>query len=255
MADTTFPCYTDPLLAQILAQQAAMREEIAAADADIRRDIQSTSADARREAAHESGTIRREVAEDALKGVDATKTASWAVSDRVGTEADRVVAQDTAYFIAAQSQNFSNATALAALKASTDAQSAKTQADVAAASATAVAASTLAGEKNATATALATAQTQALIVADGAATRALINSINADTLNRMLIERNAALIEAREDAKCCHTNLSQSQVNAQQAQVMSALNAFQSQLQDTKQSVNNFGTYLGTQTANPVNVR
>lgn len=240
---------------QLLAQQAALRQEVAAIDADIRRDVQSTSADGRREAATDAGAIRRDVAFEGGKGVDTTKTASWNVADRVGTEADRVVAQDTAYFIAAQSQNFSNATALAALKASTDAQSAKTQADVAAASATAVAASTLAGEKNATATALAAAQTQQLIMNDGAATRALINALNADELNRKLIERNAALIEAREGERCCHNQLNATLANAQNNQVLSAINAFQSQLNETRQSVNNFGTYLGTQTSSPVNVR
>lgn len=261
----------------VAAAEGNVRRDVKETESQVRRDVVGTSGDARREVAVGVGEIRRDVAADTSLTIDSVNKAGWANSDRTGTEADRVVAQDTAYFIAAQSQNFSNATALAALKASTDASFAKTQADIALASAQAVAASSLAGEKNAAATALAaatsaaaaqlaaaqlgtanalaSANTNQLIVADGSATRALMNALNADELNRKLIERNALIVEERSRAHCCHGQLSATLANAQQNQVLSAINALNSQIQDTKQSVNNFGTYLGTQTANPVNVR
>ena len=131
--------------------------------------------------------IRREQALEANGVVDAVKTSAWANSDRTGSEADRVVAQDTAYFIAAQAQNFSNATALAALKASTDASFAQTLAAIALSSAQTTAAASLAGEKTASAAALGQALIGQQIVQDGNATRALINSQTVDELRQELL--------------------------------------------------------------------
>jgi hypothetical protein len=97
------------------------------------------------------------------------------ITDVVKTESNRVTGQDTAYFIAGQQINFQNATALAALTAGTNAQFAATQSAI-----------QLAAQSNATATALAAAQTQALVSADGATTRALINSQKIDDLRAAL---------------------------------------------------------------------
>lgn len=197
--------------------------------------------DIRRESSEGISRLRRDNAKDHSDLNDGVKTSAWAVSDRVGTEADRVVGQSTAYFIASQSQNFSNATALAALKASTDAAHAKTQADIALAAATAAAASVLAGEKVASAAALGQALIGQQIIADGNATRELVNRLKGDQLNRELIERNAFLVEERGNGRFWHGRADV----AQFAAVTSQLNALGSQLQETRQGMVNFGSMTG----------
>jgi hypothetical protein len=220
--------------------------------ADNRQEQEAIGSDIRREQEQIGSTIRRETAKEASDVIDSVKTSAWANSDRTGTEADRVVAQDTAYFIAGQQYSFSNATALAALKASTDAQFAATQAAIALAAQQTAAAATLAGAKAESATALGQALIGQQLVADGNSTRALVNSLKMEQLNRELIERNSALVEARGDARCWQNQHS----NSQFAAVSSQLQAFQSQLAETRQGVVNLGTMTGTtQTASPVNVR
>jgi len=179
--------------------------------------------------------IRRENVVESKDVVDAVKTAGWANSDRTGTEADRVVAQDTAYFIAGQSQNFSNATALAALKASTDAQFAQTLAAIQLAAYQTSAAATLAGEKNASAIALGQAMLGKDVVADGASTRALINELKMADLNRQLQERHTTIVEANE----------RSYGMSQFASVNQQLQALHSQFQAATQGTVNFGTMSG----------
>ena len=85
---------------------------------------------------------------------------------------DRTSANDTAYFIAGQNINFQNATALAALKSSTDANFNQTLAAIQLAAANTTAAATLAGEKTASAAALGQALIGQQIVQDGNTTRA-----------------------------------------------------------------------------------
>lgn len=230
--------------------------------ADIRREIAKAESDTRRDVAQEIGTTRREIAEgqgtiryDAAMGNaginDSVKSSAWAVSDRVGTEADRVVAQDTAYFIAAQGQNFSTATALAALKATQDAAFVRTQADIQMAALQAVSAATLSGEKAVAASALGNALLGQQIISDGNTTRMLINDLKNDQLNRELIERNAFLVESRGDARFWRAGAENAQLNA----VTTQLNAFGSQLQETRQGMVNFGSMTGvgqTSTANSV---
>jgi hypothetical protein len=144
-------------------------------------------ADIRREAEQIGANIRRENASEAGSVVDAVKTAGWANSDRTGSEADRVVAQDTAYFIASQAQSFANATALAALKAGTDMQFANTLAAINSAALTGQAATALEGAKTAAAAALGQALIGQQIVADGNQTRALMNSTTVDELRQELL--------------------------------------------------------------------
>jgi hypothetical protein len=191
--------------------------------------------------------------------VDAVKTAGWANSDRTGTEADRVVAQDTAYFIAGQSQNFSNATALAALKASTDASFLKTQSDIqlagmqtaaaaTLAGATASAAAALEGAKAAAAAALGQAQIGYAITADGNATRALINTLKMEELNRVLSERQAEIIEHRGDSRYYRDGMTNLQANSLSSQI----NALHSQFQQATQKTVNFGT-MGANTNSAAN--
>jgi hypothetical protein len=117
-------------------------------------------ADIRREVGQDSGDIRREQAKEASD----TRT-------EVVSNVDRALAQDTAYFIAGQSQSFSNATALAALTATTNSNFNQT-----------LAAIQLAASQASAATQLGQAMIGQQIVADGNATRALINAQTIDEL-------------------------------------------------------------------------
>jgi len=211
-------------------------------------DLVRDHADIRREQESIGSNIRREAAKEASDLQDTVKTAGWANSDRTGTEADRVVAQDTAYFIAAQSQNFSNATALAALKAGTDMQFANTLAAVNATAAAGQAATALEGAKTAAASALGQAQIGYAIVADGNTTRALINTLKMEELNRTLSERQAEIIEHRGDSRHYRDGMS----NLQTAALSSQINALHSQFQAATQKTVNFGT-MGANTNSAAN--
>jgi hypothetical protein len=186
--------------------------------------------------------VRRENAKEASDSRTASARQAFDVNDRVGSEADRVVAQDTAYFIAGQSQNFSNATALAALKAGTDMQFANTLAAINQAATSGQAATALEGAKTAAASALGQALIGSTIVADGNATRALINTLKMEELNRVLAERNAEIIEHRGDSRHYRDNYANSQTNALSSQI----NALHSQFQAATQGTVNFGTMSGS---------
>jgi hypothetical protein len=83
-------------------------------------------------------------------------------------------------------------------------------------------------------------------------TRALINSLKEADLNRMLVERNAELVEAVADRRHWRYHADQGQWQA----LSSQLQAFQSQLQETRQGMVNFGTMAGVgQSSTSNNVR
>ena len=75
------------------------------------------------------------------------------------------------------------------------------------------------------------------IDADGEKTRALINDLKTQDLNRMLIERNAEVVEGRHWRH--HAD------QAQWASLQSQIQAFGSQLGQAQASMVNFGTQLG----------
>lgn len=196
--------------------------------------------------------IRQEIADEGRTTVDAVKTAAWHNSDRTGTEADRVVNQSTQHFIASQQYAFDNSRDVAALKAATDLQFANTMGEIKTQGALGQAAAALEAAKVAAAVALGQAMLGQQIVADGNATRALINDRQVEALNRELIERNAVLVSERDRGRYWEGQYG----NNQFAQVNSALNAFQSQLQETRQGMVNFGTMAGVgQSSTSNNVR
>jgi hypothetical protein len=83
-------------------------------------------------------------------------------------------------------------------------------------------------------------------------TQALINSLREADLNRMLVERNAELVEAVADRRHWRYAADQGQWQA----LSSQLQAFQSQLQETRQGMVNFGTMAGVgQSSTSNNVR
>lgn len=82
-------------------------------------------------------------------------------------------------------------------------------------------------------------------------TQELVNSLRGDDLNRLLIERNADLHGERHHARWWRHGYD----NAQFAALTNQLNAFQSQLQETRQGMVNFGTMAGVgQTSSSNNV-
>jgi len=87
---------------------------------------------------------------------------------------------------------------------------------------------------------------------DGEKTRALVNSLKEQELNRILIERNSELVEERFGRRFFQEGANQNQWAALNSQIQ----AFQSQLSDTRNSMVNFGTQLGVgqrATSNNVN--
>jgi len=83
-------------------------------------------------------------------------------------------------------------------------------------------------------------------------TRELISKLNDDSLNRQLVERNTELVGALEGGRYWWGRHNDGQFNA----VASQLQAFQSQLQETRQGMVNFGTMAGVgQTSTSNNVR
>jgi hypothetical protein len=94
------------------------------------------------------------------------------------------------------------------------------------------------------------------IDADGEKTRALVNSLKEQDLNRMLIERNTLLSEERFGRRHWRGLYDTNQFQGQWAALNSQLQAFQSQLQETRQGMVNFGTMAGVgQSSTSNNVR
>lgn len=91
---------------------------------------------------------------------------------------------------------------------------------------------------------------------EGDETRRLINELKYHDLNRGLIERNAALVEAEAERRHWRHHADQNQWAGQFAQLQSMMQNFNSQLADTRQGMVNFGTMAGVgQTSSANNVR
>lgn len=105
---------------------------------------------------------------------------------------------------------------------------------------------TIEGEKN-------TRYLSDKIDSDGERTRALINELKYGDLNRELIERNSLLVEERFGRRWYRD---QGQFAGQFAALQQQVQAFNSQLQETRQGMVNFGTMAGVgQSSTSNNVR
>lgn len=94
--------------------------------------------------------------------------------------------------------------------------------------------------------------TQLAVQNDGEKTRALINELKVQDLNRMLVERNAEIVEERHHARHWRGYADQSQFQNLQTMMQN----FQSQLSDAKASMVNFGSMAGVgQSSTSNNVR
>jgi len=219
--------------------------------------------DIRREQAEQASTIRREAAEHTNEVVKESLKESFNIRGDVkdtrhdilsstGGNTDRLSDQATAYYIASQQQANEAARDLASLKVLTDANASRYSSEMALNIEKSSAAAALAAEKIATAVALGQSQLSKEIMIDGNATRALINDLKTQDYNRMLIERNAEIVEERHAARHWRGNFDQSQW----AGLSNQLQAFQSQLQETRQGMVNFGTMAGVgQSSTSNNVR
>lgn len=237
-------------------QHADIRREAAMNTADIRREI-ATSADqvaditleqagnVRREAQVGFGQTRYDTAigfnesiKESIKGdwhnSDAIKDSRYEVATRVEDAADRVrndinngmasltnqfftVSRDTADLRAQVIQAIDTtkmATELNALKGIIE------------------------GQKN-------TTYLADKINVEGERTRDLINDLKYNDLNRELIDRNTALIEAAGDGRYWRHRGVADQNQAQFASLQNQLQAFNSQLTETRQGMVNFGTMAG----------
>ena len=85
------------------------------------------------------------------------------------------------------------------------------------------------------------AEIKTAITAEGDATRALINRLRDDDLNRALVERNTELVAALDDGRRWRGRWDDGQYQS----LLSQLQAFQSQLTTSKQDMINFGLMAG----------
>ncbi len=207
--------------------------------------IEDMLSDIRREASEHTDEIVREGLKEAFAIRGDVKDSRHDILDSTGGNTDRLSDQATQYYIA-QAQNANEAARdLASLKVLTDANTSRISTELALNIERAAAASALSAEKIATAMALGQSQLSKEIFYDGQKTRDLINDQKYHDLNRMLLERDGEVRHWRG-----HYDVAQFQ------SLQSQLAAFQSQLQETRQGMVNFGTMAGVgQTSTSNNVR
>lgn len=203
--------------------------------------IFSTSGDTRRELQDTKYDLAKTVLQEGQDNMIATKDARFEVSSRLGAEADRIVDRVTEGTRDLKDRFFTVGRDLADLRQGQatlakdiELNALKTQIE---------------GQKN----------TQYLadkIVADGEKTRGLINDLKYHDLNRALVERQAELVACENDRRDGWRRADQVQYGSQWAQLQSQVQAFQSQLQETRQGMVNFGTMAGVgQSSTSNNVR
>lgn len=208
---------------------------------DLRREYTVDHADIRREQAVGFGETKYAIATSSESTNRDILQSGAHTNVKVDEAADKIQQRAADFFIAEQSRDFDAARDLADIRVQVALGGQKTSTDVA-----------LAAERAIGATALAQAQTGKEILEskyelarqisnEGDATRALIQSLKNDELNRLLIERNTDVNHFRFG----YWDAVGGNNNAQFASVASQLNAFQSQLQETRQGMVNFGTMAG----------
>ena len=230
---------------------------------DIRREAAEHASEIRFNLAERAGDIRREGAEHTNEIVKENLKSDFAIRgdikdtrhdviNEVDRQADRLDGQATAFYIASQQNATDAARDLASLKVLTDANAARFSVEMALNIEKSSAASALAAEKIGTAVALGQAALAKDVYMDGQKTRDLINDLKYHDLNRGLVERNAALVSAEDNHRHYRDrwmdsrfDQSQAQFAGQWAQLQNQVQAFQSQLQETRQGMVNFGTMSG----------
>ena len=219
--------------------------------------------DIRREQAVGFGETKYAIAASSESTNRDVLTSGYNTQVKVDEAADKIQQRASDFFIAGQARDFEASRDLAALRAQTDLSNQKLSTEILLATEKTATAAALESARLGTAIALGQANTSKEIletkyelsrqIADeGGATRDLINSLKNDELNRLLIERNTDVNHFRHG----YWDAVGSANNAQFASVASQLNAFQSQLQETRQGMVNFGTMAGVgQSSTSNNVR
>ena len=234
---------------------------------DIRYEQQRQANDLSRQMGFDTNEIVKEGLKESFNARGDVKDSRHDVLREIDRQADRLDNQATQFYIAKQTFDAEAARDLATLKALTDANATAMRHEISlnvekvgAASALQAekiaAASALGAEKIATAVALGQSQLSKEIFADGQKTRDLINDLKYHDLNRALVERNTELVDERHGRRHWRHVADQSQYQGQWAALQNQLQAFQSQLQETRQGMVNFGTMAGVgQSSTSNNVR
>ena len=200
--------------------------------------------DIRREAAEHTNEIVKEGIKGDFNTRGDIKDARFDLSDRIGNSADRVVdrvsegSRETSdrFFTVARDTADLRAQVIQAIdttKMATELNALK---------------GIIEGQKN-------TTYLSDKITQDGEKTRDLISDLKYHDLNRGLIERNTALVEAVGDGRYWRHRGYLDQGQNQFAALQTQLQAFGSQLQEARQGMVNFGTMAGVgQTSSQNNV-
>lgn len=201
---------------------------------DIRREQAEQTSNIRREAAEHTNEIIKEGLKEAFNVRGDVKDSRYDIGERVGNQGDRIVDRVTGGLSQMDDRFFTVARDTADLRAQV------IQAIDVTKMATEMSAlkSIIEGQKN----------TQFLadkIGLEGDRTRALINDLKYHDLNRNLVERNAELVEERFGRRHWRNLADQNQYGSQFAQLQTQIQAFASQLQETRQGMVNFGTMAG----------
>jgi hypothetical protein len=249
----------------LAGQHADIRREAAEHTSDIRFNVAERAGDIRREAAEHTNEIVKEGLKESFNIRGDVKDTRHDIMREVDRSADRLDNQATQFYISGQQNANEAARDLATLKTLTDANAQRFSVELALNIEKVGAASALQAEKIGTAVALGQAALAKDIYMDGQKTRDLINDLKYHDLNRGLVERNTALVAAEDSHRHYRDrwldgrfDQNQSQFAGQWAQLQSQIQAFQSQLQETRQGMVNFGTMSGQsgqQTSTSNNVR
>lgn len=275
MADTIYA--PDPWSA-LSAQHSDIRREGSVERGEIRCDVATKASDIRNTVVGGISDVRREQARgfDETKFAVATNSGDIKYAVAVGNDtlnreilnsshntdvkvdeaADKIQQRAADFYIASQARDFDNSRDLSALRATMDLSAQKMSTEILLSTEKAATATALESAKVAAAVALGQAQLAQQIAEskfqlakevgyEGDKTRALINSLKNDDLNRLLIERNTDLQGCRSDYWGARDGLLNSQFAALSSQVNSQVNALNSQLSDTRQGMVNFGSMLG----------
>lgn len=218
--------------------------------------LQSEHADIRREGAIGQGEVRYDVAQAANETVKESIKGDWNVERAVkDARHDNIIATDSV-----GDRLSAGMTAHDSKVADRFFQVGRDTADLRAQVIQAIDTVKMSTEMNGLKAILAAQQNTAYlgdkIGSEGEKTRALINELKYNDLNRALIERNTELVEERHGRNHWRHVADQAQFQGQWATLQSQIQAFQSQLQETRQGMVNFGTMAGVgQSSTSNNVR
>lgn len=158
---------------------------------------------------------------------------------------DKIRDQSTQFYIAGQNVAAVAARDLAALTAAQNLSTTTLGFQIQTSGERAAAAAALESARLGAAIALGQANIERVLRDDGEKTRVLMNDLKYHDLSRGLLERNAALVECESDSRHLTRLAAQSQNQGQFAAIQSQIQAFASQLQETRLGMVNFGSMNG----------